>query len=109
MDKDKDFIVPKHILELYSQVHERKPFPSIWDFGFVEKSVFDPTKTKPYFEQLDTNGKHREIYIHTPEYDIYLINLVDTFEMYFLYDSEIKDSVLIAASKLKKHKIKFED
>lgn len=109
MDKDKDFTIPKHILELYSQVHTRKPFPSVWDFGFVDKSVLEDTKIKPYFEILDTNGKAREIYLHTPEYDIYLIHLIDTFEMYFLYDSEIKDSVLIAASKLKKYKVKFED
>ena len=109
MDKDKDFIIPKHVLELYSQVHERKPFPSIWDFGFVDKSIFESVKIKPYYEQVDTTGKQKEIYLHTPEYDIYLINLIDTFEMYFLYDSELKDSALIAASKLKKYKVKFED
>ena len=109
VDKVKEFIIPKHILDLYSQGHDKKPFPSIWDFGFVDMSVVESTKMKPYFELLGPDGRAQEIYYRTPEYDIYLIQLIDSFELYFLYDSEVKDSVVLAGSKLKKHKIKFEE
>lgn len=109
MDRDKNFLLPKYVLELYSQLHQTKPFPSIWDFGFVDKSALESNKNKPYFEILDSNGKQQEIYFHTPEYDIYIIHLIDSFELFLLYDSERKDSVILASTKLKKHKIKFEE
>lgn len=109
MDKDNKFLVPKHIVDIYNSVHQTKPIPSIWDFGFVHKSVLETNKRKPFFEILDGEGKQQEIYFHTPEYDIYLRNSVDSFELFLLYDSERKDSVILAATQLKKHKIQFEE
>lgn len=109
MDKDKNFTIPKHILDLYASVHQTKPIPSVWDFGFVYKSALETNKRKPFFEILDAEGRQLEVYFHTTEYDIYLVNNIDSFELYFLYNSEIKDSVILAASQLKKHKVKFEE
>ena len=109
MDKDNKFPIPKHIMELYASVHQTKQIPSIWDFGFVYNSVFETNKKKPFFEFLDSDGRQSEIYFHTPEYDIYLVSNIESYELYFLYDSERKDSVILAASQLKKHKVKFEE
>lgn len=108
MDRVDKSILPKHIQDLWKYGHT-KPIPSVWDFGFVTEDVFGITKQKPYFEFLETDGKTREVYFKTPEYDIYLVSSISGFELYFLYDSENKDSVVIAASLLKKYKIKFEE
>lgn len=108
MGKEDNFIVPKHILDLW-KTGRTKPVPSVWDFGFVTDEVLGTTKQKPYFETLETTGKQKEVYFKTPEYDIYLMSSISGFELYLLYDSENKDSVVIAASLLKKYKIKFEE
>ena len=47
MDKDNKFLVPKHIVDIYNSVHQTKPIPSVWDFGFVHKSVLETNKKKP--------------------------------------------------------------
>lgn len=109
MDRDKNFIIPNHISDLYSQLHSEKPIPSIWDFGFVDKSILASTEKRPYFEIIGENNDQKEVYFHTPEYDIYLTQSIDSFELFLLYDSQKKDSVLIATNKFKKHKLKFED
>lgn len=109
MDRDKKLILPKHVFDLYSQLHIEKPIPSIWDFGFVDELILESTDKKPYFEIITEYNNQKEIYFHTPEYDIYLIQSIDSFELFFLYNSQKKDSVLIAANKFKKYKIKFED
>lgn len=108
MDKEGN-ILPKNILELYRLSHERKPVPSVWDFGFVTRDVLTITKAKPYYEVLDVSGDKLEVYFHTPEYDIYLKSFADGYEIYFLYDSEIKDAMLLASTQIKKFKIKFEE
>ena len=108
MDREDNFILPKYILSLWSKNHS-KPVPSVWDFGFVTDEVIKTSKNKPYFEIIETDGKQKEVYFKTPEYDIYLVSSISGFELYFLYDSENKDSVVIAASLLKKYKIKFEE
>jgi hypothetical protein len=102
-------ILPEHILELYRLSHERKPVPSIWDFGFVTDDVLGITKAKPYYEVLGPSGLKSEVYFRTPEYDIYLRSSIEGYELYFLYDSEIKDAMLLASSQIKKYKIKFEE
>jgi len=109
VDKVNNQILPEHILEIYKLSHERKPVPSIWDFGFVTDDVLGITKAKPYYEVLDTTGDKSEVYFHTPEYDIYLKSSIGGYEIYFLYDSEMKDAMLLASSQIKKYKIKFEE
>lgn len=108
MGREDNFILPKHILDLWKE-GQTKPVPSVWDFGFVTDEVLGSTKQKPYFEVLETNTKQKEVYFKTPEYDIYLVSSISGFELYFLYNSENKDSVVIAGSLLKKYKIKFEE
>lgn len=109
MDKVKNFTIPKHIQDLYSSLHGEKPIPSLWDFGFVDTSILESHDKRPYFEIIDENGNQKEVYFHTPEYDIYLIQSIDSFELFFLYDSQKKDSVLIVVNKFKKYKLKFEN
>ena len=108
MDKENNFILPKYIVDIWKQ-NRTKSVPSVWDFGFVTDEVLGSTKQKPYFEVLETTTKQKEVYFKTPEYDIYLVSSISGFELYFLYDSENKDSVVIAGSLLKKYKIKFEE
>jgi hypothetical protein len=108
VDKGNKFILPNHVLEIWSG-GRTKPIPSVWDFGFVNDEVIKTAKRKPYFEVLDTTGKQKEVYFKTPEYDIYLLSSITGFELFLLYDSENKDSVVIATNQLKKYKIKFEE
>lgn len=109
MDRDNKQLIPKHILDIYSNIHPEKPIPSIWDFGFVEKSILSITKKNPYYETIMSDGSILETYYRTPEYDIYIINSIESFELYFLYDSEVKESVQIAANLFNKHKVKIEE
>jgi hypothetical protein len=109
MELNDNFILPKYVIDLWC-VGKSKPVPSVWDFGFVTDSVFELTgKNKPFFEIVNSEGKTQEAYYKTPEYDIYLKSGIDGYEMFLLYNSETKDSVLIASTLLKKHKIKFEE
>lgn len=109
MDKDNSFILPKYISDLWC-LGKSKPVPSVWDFGFVADSIFELTgKNKPFFEIVNSEGKIQEAYYKTPEYDIYLKSGIDSYELFLLYNSETKDSVIIASKLLKKHKLKFEE
>lgn len=108
MDKDNITGVPLHILDLWKHFHST-PTPSIWDYGFVSENLVKESKAKAVFERVSSEGTQYELYYQTPDYDIFLIKSVDSYELYFLYEASRKDSVNLAATTMRKYKLKFED